>query len=383
MNANELRVCGDAIAMTVSAIDRTEHQLLGLLRDFDAAKGWHAAGATSFAAWLSWRCGMSRGAARERIRVANALGQLPLIDGAFAAGEISYSKARALTRVATAKNEETLLASARAMTAAELEKLCQMLGCVSNADPVAEPQRLFSERCSGDGMIRFTVTLPADEAAVVTAALDALAVTPNRRAEALVELAEQSCRGTAADKSPTEVVLHIEAADLSGRISAGTPISAETSARLLCDAGVVPVLSDQSGKTLDVGRKTRVIPTAIRRALAIRDGGCRFPGCSHAIVDGHHIEHWSTGGETKLENLASLCRSHHRLVHEGGARVLANRDGSLEFRNRDGALLLAALSPAPAQTLRTRGIDPWLAVATGDKMVPIDWDSQVSVAASC
>ena len=66
------------------------------------------------------------------------------------------------------------------------------------------------------------------------------------------------------------------------------------------------------------GRKTRTIPPAIRRALNSRDGGCRFPGCTHQrYVDAHHIEHWADGGETKLSNLVTLCRLHHRLVHEG------------------------------------------------------------------
>ncbi len=305
-----MRELGDDIAMTASAIDRTEHRLLSLLRVFDSGKGWERDGATSFPAWLSWRCGMRAGAARERIRVSAALGELPLIDAALCAGEISYSKARAVTRVATAENEETLLASARGMTAAELEKLCRMLRTATDsAEGAAEPKRRFSQRAIGDGMVRMSFTVTADEAGVVAAALDTAAPTPNRRCEGLIEMADRATRGDLSRRNPTEVMFHIEAGDLSGTTAEGAVVPAETCRRLLCDAGVVPVLGDGTGKTLDVGRKTRTIPSAIRRAMAMRDGGCQFPGCGHQIVDGHHLHDWAQGGETKLENLISVCRT--------------------------------------------------------------------------
>jgi hypothetical protein len=100
---------------------------------------------------------------------------------------------------------------------------------------------------------------------------------------------------------------------------------------------VVRIVEDENGQPLDVGRRTRTIPPAIRRALASRDRGCRFPGCTHRrYVDGHHIEHWAAGGATKLANLVLLCRFHHRLVHEGGVAIDVLDDGALRFRRRDG-----------------------------------------------
>ena len=75
------------------------------------------------------------------------------------------------------------------------------------------------------------------------------------------------------------------------------------------------------GSVLDIGRKTRTIPPALRRALESRDRGCRFPGCGLRFTDAHHVRHWADGGETKLDNLVLLCRFHHRLVHEEGYRV--------------------------------------------------------------
>ena len=96
------------------------------------------------------------------------------------------------------------------------------------------------------------------------------------------------------------------------------PITPETARRLACDAGVSRVIMRGASEPLDVGRKTPVVPSGMRRALVVRDRGCRFPGCGrpHAWCDAHHVEHWADGGETSLENLVLLCRPHHRAVHE-------------------------------------------------------------------
>src|SRR5262249_2222139 len=87
-------------------------------------------------------------------------------------------------------------------------------------------------------------------------------------------------------------------------------------------AGVVPIVQDQQGNPLNVGRKTRSIPSALRRALIARDRSCRFPGCTHTrFLDTHHIQHWAKGGATSLANTLLLCSRHHTLVHEGRSRV--------------------------------------------------------------
>jgi hypothetical protein len=118
------------------------------------------------------------------------------------------------------------------------------------------------------------------------------------------------------------------------------PVSAETSRRLACDCGVVHWQEDAAGNALNIGRRTRTITPALRRALRRRDGGCAFPGCTaHRHVDGHHIHHWADGGETRLDNLVLLCRHHHRLVHEGGFGVRLSADGQAEFRSAQGARL--------------------------------------------
>ncbi len=114
--------------------------------------------------------------------------------------------------------------------------------------------------------------------------------------------------------------------------------------RIACDAGKV-VMRHRSGQILSVGRKTRTIPPPIRRALELRDQGCRFPGCTSQHCDAHHIEHWADGGETKLSNLVLLCRRHHRLLHEGGFSLRMDDHGAVGFYNPRGLLL--ERSPAP------------------------------------
>ena len=123
------------------------------------------------------------------------------------------------------------------------------------------------------------------------------------------------------------MVLHVDSdtleADGSGlgrsELEDGTRVSAETSRRISCDCGVVRVTHGSS--TLNVGRRKRTIPPALRRALETRDRGCRFPGCGSRFTDAHHVTHWADGGETSLDNCVLLCRHHHRLVHEGRWRV--------------------------------------------------------------
>jgi hypothetical protein len=108
------------------------------------------------------------------------------------------------------------------------------------------------------------------------------------------------------------------------------------------------LVENDEGEPLSVGRKTRSIPPALRRALNSRDQGCRFPGCTHTrYVDAHHVKHWAHGGESKPSNLVSLCTFHHRLVHEGGIRIEVLDDGAFRFIRPDGR---AFDSAAPGHT---------------------------------
>jgi hypothetical protein len=99
----------------------------------------------------------------------------------------------------------------------------------------------------------------------------------------------------------------------------------------------VVIVENEDGEPLSVGRKTRTVPTAIKRALRARDKGCSFPGCHHKrFVDAHHIQHWSAGGDTSLDNLMLLCSRHHRLVHEGGFCIERDFQDRWFFKRPDG-----------------------------------------------
>ena len=120
----------------------------------------------------------------------------------------------------------------------------------------------------------------------------------------------------------------------------GPHVSAETSRRICCDSNISPMLTDKMGEPLNIGRKSRIIPPPMRRALRARDENCRYPGCTHQhFIDGHHIKHWADGGETRLDNLVLLCRHHHRLVHEGGFACEKSATGQLLFRDERGELI--------------------------------------------
>jgi hypothetical protein len=228
--------------------------------------------------------------------------------------------------VATSASEADLLGLARSSTAAQLERICRYYRQARQPDPDSrsadDDRRWVVARQTDDGMVSIQLRLHPDEAARLMRALEHCA-DGGSLADGAVALADTALSGTSEGEGPArppvEIVIHVEAATLEGTTEAGDGISAETSRRLLCDAGVVPLLEDGSGKTIDVGRKTRTIPAALRRALHARDKHCRWPGCSHRrLLDAHHIRHWVDGGETSLSNSYLTCRRHHILVHEHG-----------------------------------------------------------------
>jgi 5-methylcytosine-specific restriction endonuclease McrA len=392
--AAELDRLGDEIAELSAHLDAASARLLTLIREFDARGGWNT-GFRSCAAWLSWRVGLDPGAARERVRVARALGTLTLLAEALARGELSYSKVRALTRVATPETEARLLAVARAGTAAHVERIVRGWRYVDRHAEAREAAKRHAGRAlhvyhGGDGMVTVRGRLEPEVGALLIQALaaarqalyqrarvsdgesssgDVSAETPSlaqRQADALALLAESALHQGLDPGVPGEryqVVVHVDASALAERepsepakpsdppgqsvLEDGTRVSAETSRRLACDASRVVMRHDAQGRVVEIGARTRAIPPALRRALAHRDRGCRFPGCGGRFAEGHHLRHWAHGGPTTLSNLALLCRSHHRAVHEEGYQVARGPDGALRFRRPDGRLLPEVPPPAP------------------------------------
>ena len=175
-----------------------------------------------------------------------------------------------------------------------------------------------------------------------------------RRADALAHVLERFLAGkrSVSAASAHEVVVHIahdalrDVPESSGaEFDSGRSVAVETARRLGCDGALVGVVEGTKGEPLAVGRRTRAVPPAIRRALRVRDGGCRFPGCGRSrYVHAHHIKHWADGGETKLDNLVTLCSQHHRQVHEGGYGVRIHK-GEIEFTRPDGSVIPPAGLP--------------------------------------
>ena len=420
---------GDRIAELAANIAAATGELLDLIREFDARNGW--TGFASCAEWLSWRTGLAPGAAREHVRVARALAGLPRLQDALRRGAVSYSKVRAVTRVATPETEQALLDVALAGTAAHVEQIVRTWRRVDRAAEAAEDAQRHASRSLAtwvdeDGMVVVRGRLTPEVGAVVRRALDAaldaerreagsdgaagdaaddaaggMAPTlAQRRADALGVVAESALaggldKGTAGDRY--QVVVHVDADTLATSAEDGEPsadgaataslnasaadtaagdgggtdatrdaegrpaglyvpagtyrpgsaaagstdepspaeapgaggatvvpaaaggqsaleeaggmhVSNETARRLACDAARVTMRHGPAGEVLSVGRRTRTISPALRRALAARDRHCRFPGCRATRCDGHHIRHWAHGGETALSNLVLLCR---------------------------------------------------------------------------
>jgi len=392
-STSQLDQLGDEIAELSAHLDAATARLLDLIRAFDARGGWNT-GFRSCAAWLSWRVGLDLGAARERVRVARALGTLPLLAGALARGELSYAKVRALTRVATPETEVRLLGVGRGGTAAHVERIVRGWRCVDRRAEARETKHRHASRAlhvyqDEDGMVVLKGRLEPEVGALLMQALAAAreslyqrsrqratfnggaggvaAETPSvsqQQADALALLAETALHHGLDPGAPGEryqVVVHVDAEVLadpeqSGQsvLEGGTRVSAETSQRLACDASRVVMRHDDQGRLLEIGARTRTIPPALRRALDHRDQGCRFPGCVLRFTQGHHLRHWAHGGPTTLSNLALLCRRHHRAVHEEGYQVARLPDGTLQFRRQNGHPLPEVPPPAavPADPIK-------------------------------
>ena len=375
----ELERLGDEIAELSAHLDAATARLLDLIREFDARAGWNN-GFRSCAAWLSWRVGLDPGAARERVRVARALGTLP---GARARRALVREGPRADPRChsGTAEHVERIVRGWRRVDRqAEAQETTYRHG-----------SRALHVYHDGDGMVVVRGRLAPEVGAVLVQALTAarealyqraqpassvtgpinknvsaetfqadvpaeMPTMAQQQADALALVAETALHHGIDPGAPGEryqVVVHVDAPvladpDAPGQsvLEDGTHVSAETSRRLACDASRVVMRHDADGRVTEVGARTRTIPTALRRVLQHRDRGCRFPGCGLPFGQGHHIRHWAHGGPTTLSNLALLCRRHHRAVHEEGYHVERQADGELRFRRPDGRPLPDIPPPA-------------------------------------
>jgi hypothetical protein len=349
------------------------------------------AGAT--AAWLRRRLRMGAGAAAGLVRTARALYRGPLTGTAEALAEGAISPAHAQVLAAgthdlpdhtTAEAEPVLVAAARRLDPPRLRRVVAHLRGVADPDGAGDQaERRHQQRgaVAGTdlgGMVAVNGLLDPEAGQMLVAALEPLArpqdsqdprSASQRRADALVELARRNLEGGQLPQSGgvrPQLTVTVDLDSLLGPGGLGGdagwvgPLEPETCRRLACDGAVTrvlvtrhpisqggdgglaarlraaarllpPALGGAPTQPLEVGRTSRVVTAAQRAALAVRDGGCVFPGCDRppAWCEAHNLRHWLHGGPTDLANLALLCQAHHRAVHEGGWRLARDPDGRL------------------------------------------------------
>jgi hypothetical protein len=300
---------------------------------------------------------------------------MPLARDLLASGEVSTSALAALVAAREAcpgayvRDERLLVDAARTVSVAELRAVVAYWRQRVDAARAAVDEEIRYEQRGLyvspllDGMVRVDGDLDPETGQVLMTALAAvcdadarsrrddpdLRSPAQRRADALGEVCRQwldaPTRPTVGGERP-HLVITMDLESLEARagrrceLTDAGVVPGEAARRLACDADVTRVIVDARSEPLDVGRRTKVVPPSLRRAVIVRDGGCRFPGCERppGWCDAHHVEHWADGGATSLKNLVLLCRPHHRLIHQRGFRV-AMRGGRPWFTRPDGSML--------------------------------------------
>ncbi len=381
------RVPDERLAREIVDLERRIRGLqaarLRRIAEVDRRRRVRGEGQAATASWLARTLGVSFTSAREDVRVGRALEDMAVTAAALSSGAVSATAVSVLARARDEQpqgfeaDEEALVAYAASVSPGELiREVRRWSEAVDPDSSLDRSERLRRRRrlrvSSGlDGMVRIEGDLDPETAEPVVTALRAIRDADARRtragpvargprlglddrtseqrmADALGELSRQwldgSARGRVAGERP-HVTVTIGLDELRrprGQVAVlghGGAVPASLARRVACDATVVPMVLGARSEPLDVGRKTPVVPPAIRRAVVQRDQHCRFPACDRpqAWCDAHHVVHWADGGATALDNLVLLCRAHHRSVHEG-IRLSMTRAG-LVFRSSDGTHL--------------------------------------------
>lgn len=372
-----------------------------MIAELDRREAYLSWECRSMAHWLSWKCALSLRTGREHVRVARELERLPLTTAEFAAGRLSYSKVRALTRIVSAPElEADLVAVALAASASQLDSIAAGCDLVRrNIDPERDERihdnRSWSLLLDEDGTGTITMRGPVDLLAEVMVAVDAEVQheTTNdgepleaRRFDAAVVIARRYLAPEPDALPATTIVIRTDESpsDNAGELAPATPIKAHglpisraAYERFRCDAAVAVERALDDG-SIERSRTTEAIPRAVRRAVRNRDlGTCRWPGCNaHASLHVHHIVWRSRSGRNELSNLVSLCHYHHRSVHHRGWRVEGNANGPLTFVDRTGRVAnertdrrQRVRAGALSRVRACRGLDSsTIATALGDRM---------------
>jgi hypothetical protein len=357
-----------------------ECRWLELVAEYDRRAGHESWGCRTIAHWLSWQCGLDMRSAREKVRVAHALTELPRVRQEFGAGRLSYSKVRAITRVATPANEEQLVMYAQHTTATQTERIVRTYrGYRSGDEETQAANRLHEEQYLQleydlDGAGVTNGRMPPEVAAAFAQALELARkrMSADQRGEggpagplrsrrainvdALAMIVETFLAGEPAARNGGDrwmVGVNVDAEVLADddpdgacEIDGEVALAPETVRRLCCDSSVAAILQGANGEPVAATKRTRTIPRWVRRAVHARDKGCRFPGCDEKVfIDAHHVRHWSRGGPTIPTNVLELCWFHHRLVHEGGWTVRFLEDDEVIAITPGGNVISSKVEP--------------------------------------
>jgi hypothetical protein len=360
-------------------ITSSHADLLELLVRFDDIEGWKSRGASHCAAWMNLELGISLQLAWEYLRVGRKLRLLPTATALFRAGKISWSKIRLLVRVADTENEKTLCHAALDASVSDVQRLCREFRWTEDEKCNTENDRALKQWESrtlmwdemSSGSTRIQLVLPPEIAqAFLNSVEHSLAQMDlddvdqklsQRRADAAVIMAETSLQSASRDIATADryqVIVSVDASELSASTEHGTCgehgttaeqatnkeqaalsntkpppkrasikgasfLARETAKRIACDCTVSTITKD-NGELVDIGRRSRIWPNAMARAIKDRDQHCQFYGCTQTNnLQIHHVTHWADGGTTSVSNGACLCAYHHMMVHEGGYRIQA------------------------------------------------------------
>ena len=381
----------DDFAELQRSCEQLEVERLRRLAEIERRATFKRDGHLSAASWLASQFKVGWGTARESVRTARALEEMPETRQALEEGDVSMSGAKVLLAARDADpdefrdSEKQLVEAARIHSTNDLQRIAaywrqavEREQALDSDEKVRERRRLHAS-VTFLGMVRLDGDLDPETGETLLTALRAVLDaesrssrtggdrTPaQRRADALGEICRQWLdlgeRQSVGGERPHLTVTVDADALRDGAATVGDgrgntseldhvgPVHPSVGRRLACDASIMRVVMAAPSEPLDVGRRTPVIPPAMRRAVIVRDRCCRFPGCDrpHTWCDAHHVIHWAHGGPTALPNLLLLCRRHHRMVHEPGGFRLDLLDGVPVFRRPDGSALEDRGPPQPA-----------------------------------
>ena len=363
------------------AVEQLEVERLRRLAQIDRRKLFERDGHLSTASWLVSAFKVAWGVAREHVRLAKALEQMPSARAAVDDGGVSLSSVRVLASArdadpeAFARAEPALVDAARMHTVGDLARVASYWRDAAvreraGSDDADEARRqtLYASK-TFMGRVRADADLNGETGEMLLTALNAVLSAEarsrdgddrspaERRADALGEICRQwldhADRPVVAAERP-HVTLTVGVETLKGmkdstcELEHTGPMARETAEMLLCDCSVARVVLSGRSEPLDVGRRTPAVPASMRRAVIVRDRHCRFPGCDRpqSWCDAHHVVHWTNGGSTALNNLVLLCRRHHRLIHHRkfGVKIA---DGQPRFNRSDNTVLTASNRAPP------------------------------------